>query len=101
MKVVAIDRPEVPPLEMPSRFRTEIVFFMTPAGTRAAPASMGPEEYWIDANEAQTWLDELVVSVVSPLDAESKAEIELSDDHERFLEWLIANRIQHVRLDRS
>jgi len=39
-------------------------------------------EYWIRHDEAVKWLDELVVYVVSPLDARSKAEIELTDDHE-------------------
>lgn len=100
MKIVSLDHPEAPPLEMPARFRTEIVYFMTPAGSRTAPAQLGPDEYWIDAADAKTWLDELVISIVSPLDAASTADIELSDDHERFLEWLLAHHVQHVRLER-
>jgi len=98
MKVFATDKPELPPLEMPPRFRTEIVYFMTPPGERGAPADLGAGEYWIDLGEARKWLDELVVRVVSPLDAQNMAEIELTEDHERWLEWLVQNSVQRVRL---
>jgi hypothetical protein len=100
MKIVSVDRPAAPPLEMPARFRQEVVYFMTPAGSGSAPAELGTDEYWVDASEARRWLDDLVISIVSPLDAEAKAEIELTDDHERFLEWLLANETQHIRLER-
>ncbi len=99
MKIIAVDRPDLPPLEMPARFRTEIVFFMTSPGVKGAPAELAANEYWIDLEEARNWLEELVVYVVSPLDAENKAEIELSEDHERWLEWLVSNGIQRVRVE--
>jgi hypothetical protein len=98
MKVVAVDEPKAPPLEVPDRFRTEIVFFMTPPGERGAPTEMRDGEYWIDSGEARGWLDEFVVRVVSPLDAQSQAEIELTEYHEAFLQWLLAHGIRHVRL---
>lgn len=99
MKIVAVDKPELLPLEMPARFRTEIVFFMTPPGDHGAPADLASNEYWIDQGEARKWLDELVVYVVSPLDAENKAEIELTEDHERWLAWLVSNGVQRVRVE--
>jgi hypothetical protein len=99
MNVVPLDRPDVPPLAMSQRFRTEVVYFMTPAGDRTAPAALGPNEYWIARDDAQRWLDDLVVRVVSPLDAASKAEIALSDEHERWLEWMVQHDIQHIRLE--
>ena len=101
MKIVSLDRPDTPPLEMPARFRTEVVYFMTPAGSHSAPSTLGADEYWIDASEAKVWLDDLVISIMSPLDASSKADIELSEDHERFLEWLLKNQVQHIRLERT
>lgn len=98
MQIIAVDRPEVPSLKMPDRFRLEIVYFMTSPGERGAPAQLPENEYWIDHDEAQVWLDDLVVSIVSPLDAASKAEIPLSDEHEAWLQWLIDHNVQHVRL---
>jgi hypothetical protein len=98
MKLTAVHPPGVPPLELPDRFRLEIPFFMTPPGERGAPAALGENEYWIDLDDARRWLDEMVVYVVSPLDAENKAEIELTEYHEAFLQWLVAHGVQQVRV---
>ncbi|MCP4189804.1 MAG: hypothetical protein P8N76_01345 [Pirellulaceae bacterium] len=98
MQVVAVSRSDVPAIEMPSRFRTDISYFMTPAGEKGAP-KLGPAEYWIDREDAKRWLDDLVIEIVSPLSAEIKAEVEISEDQERWLEWLIKYEVQHVRLD--
>jgi hypothetical protein len=98
MHVHAVDQPQAPPLSVPDRFRTEIVYFMTPPGVRGAPAELAEGEYWIDLEESRGWLDEFVVRVVSPLDAQSQAEIELTEYHEAFLQWLLAHSIRHVRL---
>ena len=98
MLVHAVDQPNVKPLQCPARFRTEIVYFMTPPGERGAPAKLPEGEYWIDPEDARCWLDEQVVYVVSPLDAENQAEIQLTEYHEAFLEWLVAGNVRHVRL---
>ena len=79
MKIAASDQPTVPALDLPDRFRMEIVYFMTPPGERGAPADLGEQEYWIALDEARQWLEEGVVYVVSPLDAENQAEIELTE----------------------
>ena len=98
MKIVAVDQPQAPPLDLADRFRLEIPFFMTPPGERGAPAKLPDGEYWIEPDDARRWLDELVVYVVSPLDAENKAEIELTEYHEAFLEWLLKHGVRHVKL---
>src|SRR2546423_1978422 len=97
MKIIAVDQPQAPPLDMPDRFRMEIVYFMTPPGERGAPADLAENEYWIDLADARRWLDEQVVYVVSPLDAENQAELELTEYHEAFLQWLVQLGSQHVR----
>lgn len=99
MYVHSLEKPELPPFPMTERFRTEIAYFMTPSGEHGAPARLGPGEYWIRLEDARTWLADGVVSVVSPLDAAAKADIELSEEHEAWLEWMVANQIQHVRLE--
>jgi hypothetical protein len=98
MKIVALGREDVKPLEVPERFRMEVVYFMTLPGDRGAPLKMDENEYWIDLDEAKKWLDEQVVYVVSPLDAENQAEIELTEYHEAFLEWVVKNQSPHVKL---
>ena len=98
MKVVAVDRPDVPPLEMPERFKFQIVYFMTCSGEHGAP-TLAAGEYWICLEDARKWLEELVVRVISPLDATSQAEIELTEEQEAWLEWLVANKVERVRLE--
>jgi hypothetical protein len=97
VNVVPVDRPEVAPFMMSDRFRTEIAYFMSLPGESGVP-KLGDHEYWIDPAQAQTWLDEGVFRLVSPLDSASRAEIELSEEQEAWLEWMLANHVRHVRL---
>ena len=97
VQVIPTDRPSIAPLMMPDRFRREIVYFMSPAEGAGAPA-LGKDEYWIQAEAAAKWLDDGFFSLVSPLDAESVAEIELSEDQEIWLEWMVQNNICTVRI---
>jgi hypothetical protein len=98
VKITATNRPDVPPLEVPDRFRMEIVYFMTLPGDKGAPLKMDDGEFWIDLDDAKKWLDEQVIYVVSPLDAENQAEIELTEYHETFLQWVVDNGARHVRV---
>jgi hypothetical protein len=91
-----VNRPDLAPFRMPDRFRQEITFFMTSAGESGVP-KLGAGEYWIRLADAQAFLDEGCLRIVSPLDSASRAEIELSEEQENWLEWMIANNIEHVR----
>jgi hypothetical protein len=41
------------------------------------------------------------VRTVSPLDSDSKAEIELTEEQEAWLEWMLTHEVQHVRVERA
>lgn len=98
MLVHPVNRPDVRPFPMPDRFRHEITYFMTAAGDHGVPP-LGPGEYWIRLCDARACLDEGAVRIVSPLDSDSKAEIELSEEQENWLEWMVAHGIEHVRVE--
>jgi hypothetical protein len=98
MRVFAVDRPELAPLEMPARFRHDIAYFMTPAGEQGVP-DLAAGEYWVRLDEARRWLDEGVLTLVSPLDSENQAEAELTEEQETWLEWMVANGVERVRLE--
>lgn len=100
IKIFAVGRPEVPLLEMPDRFRLEVVYFMTPSDHPGSP-ELSSDEYWIRLEDSKRWLDEGVISIVSPLAAEVTADIELTEYHERWLEWLTAERVEHIRIQRE
>ena len=98
MRIFSVQQAELPPFEMPPRFRTEIAYFMTPSGDVGVP-ELAPNEYWVRLEDAREWLEDGVIYLVSPLDAESKAEIELSEEQEAWLEWMVAHGIEHVRVE--
>jgi hypothetical protein len=98
MLVHAVGRSNIAPLKMPDRFRTDIAYFMTPAGEHGV-AKLPSGEYWVRLDDARRWLDEGVVAVVSPLDSLNATEFELTDDQENWLRWMVANQIEHVRLE--
>jgi len=97
MKLVAVDRPEVGPLPISARLRSQVVYFMTPSGSHGVP-QLGENEYWLAGDDVAKWLSEGVLCLVSPLDSENFTEVELSDEQETMLQWLSANRIEHVRV---
>jgi hypothetical protein len=92
----SVIQPDLAPFRMPDRFRQEITFFMTLSGEAGVP-KLASGEYWIRLADAKSFLDEGCLRIVSPLDSASKAEIELSEEQENWLEWMIANNIEHVR----
>lgn len=97
MQVLAVGRNDVPPCPMPARFKTDIAYFMA---TESGPGlSRLPEgEYRIDLASAERWLSDGVVEVVSPLDSLNHTEFEVTEDQEAWLAWVVAHRVQHVRV---
>jgi hypothetical protein len=51
--------------------------------------------------DAKTALEDGVVRIVSPLDSASRAEIELSEEQEAWLEWMVHSGVEHVRLSQG
>ncbi len=96
--VTAVDQVGVPPHAMPPRFRHDVTYFATPPGVQDAPAKLPEREYWIRRDDVRRILDDGVITIVSPLDSDSRTEIEITEDQERWLEWMARHDIQHVRL---
>lgn len=96
--VIAVDRTDVPPCSMPERFRHDVTYFATPAGVQDAPGKLAEREYWIRSDDARRILDDGVITIVSPLDSASRTEIEITEDQERWLQWLQDHQVQHVRV---
>jgi hypothetical protein len=97
VKILSIDHPEVPPLAISTRLRSQLVYFMTPPDTPGIP-TLGEGEYWISQSDVTHWLMEGVFLLVSPLDTENMTEVELSEDQEALLSWLAKHKTQHIRV---
>ena len=92
-----IDRPDIPPLEMSDRFRVEIAYFMSlPSDAGQPPLPAG--SYCVRLDDARRCLDEGVFHLVSPLDSQNQTEIELSEEQEAWLEWMVKHGIERISL---
>jgi hypothetical protein len=96
-RLVPVDQPTAPPLEISARLRSQLVYFMTPPDDPQVPP-LQPNDYWIEAQQTADWLADGVLEVVSPLDDEHRTSIELSEEQEAFLAWLATYGVQHIRL---
>jgi len=98
VRVLAVEQTELPAFTMPDRFRHDVTYFMTPSGERGAPA-LAKGEYWINASDARRWLADGVLELVSPLDSTKSAEVEITEEQEAWLEWLLAHGVERIRLE--
>lgn len=84
---------------MPTRFKHDVAYFATPAGQSGVPDTIEEGEWWVRLEDARRIYDDGVIPVVSPLNSEITAEIEISEEQEMWLDWMIANEIEHLRLE--
>jgi len=95
--LVSLDHPQVRPLAISARLRSQLVYFMTPGATKDVPP-LGEGEFWFARDEVSEWLEAGVFFLVSPLDTANMTEVELTEEQEAMLGWLKTNQIQHVRV---
>ena len=97
--VYAVEKPPLAPFEMPARFKHDITYFATPAGEQDVPETIAAGEWWVRQEDAQRVYDEGVIRIVSPLDSTTTAELEITEEQEAWLEWMIQHEIEHLRLE--
>lgn len=96
IELISIDHPEVRPLRISLRLRSQLVYFMTPPAAHGIPA-LGENEFWFARDDVAKWLDDGVFYLVSPLDTANQTEVELTEEQEALLSWLNRHEVQHVR----
>ena len=97
--VFAVEKPELPPFEMPARFKHDIIYFVTQAGEQGVSDTIREGEWWVRREDARRLYDEGVVRIVSPLDSANTVEVEVTEEQETWLKWMIQHEIEHVRLE--
>ena len=97
--VYAVEKPELTPFEMPARFKHDIMYFVTQAGEQGVPRTIAQGEWWVRREDAQRLYDEGVVRIVSPLDSANSVEVEITEEQEAWLNWMIQHAVEHVRLE--
>jgi hypothetical protein len=97
--VYAVEKPELPPFEMPPRFKHDITYFVTHAGEQGVPETIAQGEWWVRREDAQRLYDAGVVRIVSPLDSANSVEVEITEEQEAWPKWMIQHEVEHVRLE--
>ncbi|MFM7319839.1 MAG: hypothetical protein ACKO85_19550 [Isosphaeraceae bacterium] len=98
MKIVAVGRPEVPAFTVSTRLRSQFIYFASAADAQGIP-KLGENEFHFPLNETRTWHEEGVIYLVSPLDTANKTEVELTDEQEDLMAWLVQHEVEHVRVE--
>ncbi len=96
--LVPVDKLQVVPRPISPRLRSQIVYFATAGGSPGVP-ELGESEYWFDPSDVARWLEDGVISLISPLDTANMTDVELSEEQEEFLGWLATQGVRHVRID--
>lgn len=92
--VIPLDKTEIAPYEISGTLRNQLPYF-----TEGKIHDAGsPDEFFFPIARTSELLEDGVFYVVSPLDDQNQAEIEITDEQEDLLEWLVLNRIEKVRL---
>jgi len=98
VRVHAVDQPQLAPFEMPSRFRHDVTYFVSHPGDPGVP-ELAPGEYWVSKEDARRILEDGVFRIVSPLDSDNRTEVEITEEQERWLEWMVQHGIERIRLE--
>jgi len=100
INVQAVNRPEVPPIRMPARFRHDVTYFVTHPTDCGKPA-LPQGEYYLRLDEAASTLDDGVIRIVSPLDSDNRTELEITEEQEDWLTWVVKYSVEQIRLSDS
>ena len=96
-RIRPLDHPELPPLPISARLRSQLIYFAATAAPGAE--ALGDDEYRFPAEAVAESLESGVVALISPLDTANMTEIELSEEQETFLQWLADHHVEHVRVE--
>lgn len=98
MQLVAIGRTDVKPFKISPRLRSQFVYFACPPGQQGIP-KLEEGEFFFALKETEKWQDDGVIFLVSPLDTDNMTEVELTEEQEDLMDWLVKNKLEHVRLE--
>ena len=92
--VIPLNKIEIAPYEISATLRNQLQYF-----TDGKIHDTGnSDEFVFPIARTTELLEDGVFYVVSPLDDQNQAEIEITEEQEDLLEWLVSNRIEEVRI---
>ncbi len=92
--IYSLDKTALSPFEISPMLRKQLQYF-TDGEVRHAGSA---HEFFFPLVRTSLLLEQGVFHVVSPLDDQNQAEIEITDEQEDLLQWLVRNQIERVRV---
>jgi hypothetical protein len=92
--VIPLDKTGIDPYEISATLRKQLPYFTE---GRIQDTS-NPDRFFFPIARTSELLEDGVFYVVSPLDDQNQAEIEITDEQEDLLEWLVSNQIENVQI---
>jgi len=92
--VIPIDKPGVPTFEISSILKGQLHYFTEGLVQHGGKA----DEFLFPLERTTQLLDEGVFYMTSPLDDQNRAEIEITEEQEDLLAWLVSNQIERVKV---
>lgn len=97
-RLVALDHPSLAPYPLSDRLRAQLVYFQAGPDAPEMP-ELKEGEFWFDRTDVTRWLMDGVFYLISPLDTEKAAEVELTDEQDALLSWLANHQVRLVRVE--
>ena len=94
----ALDKPTLEPYEISGILRGQLQYFTEGASGSQWEHSEDPNAFFFPLELTSELFDEGVFYVTSPLDDQNQAEIEITEEQEDFLDWLVSNKIEKVKV---
>lgn len=94
----AIDKPALEPYEVSRTLRGQLHYFTEGAGAGEWEHSGDPNAFFFPLVLTVELYEDGVFYVTSPLDDQNQAEIEITEEQEDFLDWLVSNEVEKVRV---
>ena len=92
--LIPLDKTEIAPYEISGTLRKQLPYFTE----GKIHDTSDPDRFFFPIARTTELLEDGVFYVVSPLDDQNQAEIEITDEQEDLLEWLVSNRIEEVQV---
>ena len=99
--VFAVDQPALEPYEISQMLRGQLHYFTEGVNSRRWNDSENPDKFFFPLERTSELLEEGVFYVTSPLDDQHQAEIEITEEQENILEWIVSHKIENVRVSET
>lgn len=99
-KIIGLEPAVEEPLFISAILRNQLNYFVATQSPEDE-ARLAPNEFEVELLDVARWAENGTIRMVSPLDSNHFAEVELSFEQLDFLDWLLAGQIKRFRIEET